>query len=267
MGVVLGRALRLDPRQRGTAAEFALELRHSGQPVAVELRAGRERETAVAASPFAGTTAGAAGLAAATDDARPALTHGARIRQLAVRPAPRRRRLLRYLPGRRRALAVGAGLALGAACVTVWLHGAAAGPAQRPHPAQPQVAAPSHVAAALALTQLDATRSSAFARRDPALLARVYLPGPLLVQDTALLTRIVPAGCGLRDARTTYTGVAVASRTDARIVVTTTARLSSSTLVCAGAARGRASGVGPTALRIVLALTADGYRIAAQRSG
>jgi hypothetical protein len=43
MARVACRALSLDPLRRGTAAEFALDLRHSGQPVRVELAAGRVR--------------------------------------------------------------------------------------------------------------------------------------------------------------------------------------------------------------------------------
>ena len=43
MTQVLVRALSVDPHRRGTAAELALDLRHSVQPVAVELAAGRSR--------------------------------------------------------------------------------------------------------------------------------------------------------------------------------------------------------------------------------
>lgn len=42
MAAVVARALDPDPLRRGTAAEFALDLRHSATPVAVELQAGRE---------------------------------------------------------------------------------------------------------------------------------------------------------------------------------------------------------------------------------
>ena len=43
MAAVLGRALAVDPHRRGTAADLALDLRHSGEPLAVELAAGRAR--------------------------------------------------------------------------------------------------------------------------------------------------------------------------------------------------------------------------------
>ena len=50
---LLVRALSLEPQRRGTAADFALELRHASRPVGIELTAGRERATAV---PLTGTT-------------------------------------------------------------------------------------------------------------------------------------------------------------------------------------------------------------------
>lgn len=43
MATIIGRALVIDPGRRCTAADLALELRHSGRPIAVELSAGRAR--------------------------------------------------------------------------------------------------------------------------------------------------------------------------------------------------------------------------------
>src|SRR6476469_130245 len=43
---IVTRALRLEPDRRCTAADFALDLRHAGEPVAVELTAGRARHAA-----------------------------------------------------------------------------------------------------------------------------------------------------------------------------------------------------------------------------
>lgn len=43
MAAVVCRALAVDPHRRGTAADLALDLRHSGEPLAVELAAGRAR--------------------------------------------------------------------------------------------------------------------------------------------------------------------------------------------------------------------------------
>ncbi len=51
MAAVLRRALSVDPHRRGSAADLALDLRHSGEPIAVELGAGRARTDASAAAP------------------------------------------------------------------------------------------------------------------------------------------------------------------------------------------------------------------------
>lgn len=57
MAAVLRRALTLEPSRRGTAADFALDLRHSGQPVAVELAAGRVRPAQTPDGPVGGPAA------------------------------------------------------------------------------------------------------------------------------------------------------------------------------------------------------------------
>ena len=46
MTLVLTRALALDPRRRGTAADLALDLAHSATAVAVDLRADRPPDPA-----------------------------------------------------------------------------------------------------------------------------------------------------------------------------------------------------------------------------
>jgi hypothetical protein len=115
-----------------------------------------------------------------------------------------------------------------------------------------------------ALSGLDAVRARAFATRDAGLLRRVYVPGPLLAADTALLARIVPAGCTLAGARTRYTGLRAAAHGD-RVDVTVTATLPPSRLMCAGHLRATAPGAGPAALQLTLAQTPAGLRIAAQR--
>jgi hypothetical protein len=116
----------------------------------------------------------------------------------------------------------------------------------------------------LLLDRLDATRAQAFATRNAALLRRVYVPGALLRADTALLARLVPAGCGLTGARTTYSALHV-GRHAGRYTVTVTASLAASRLVCHGTVRGNAPRAGPARLRLELADTSDGPRIAAQR--
>jgi hypothetical protein len=117
---------------------------------------------------------------------------------------------------------------------------------------------------ASALAGLDARRARAFATRDVRLLHRIYLPGPLLRADTAQLTRLVPAGCGLVGAHTRYTSVRVAAHGD-RAVVTATAALPITRVVCSGQVSERARSVPPTRLRLELARTRAGVRIARQR--
>lgn len=113
------------------------------------------------------------------------------------------------------------------------------------------------------LNAVDALRARAFATRNPVLLQQVYLPGPLLEADTALLSRLVPPGCGLTGARTRYTDVRVRTRGD-RVWVTATAALPPSQLICGGRARATAPGAGPSRLRLELATTSRGPRIAVQ---
>jgi hypothetical protein len=129
-------------------------------------------------------------------------------------------------------------------------------------PARSASASPSDV-----LRHLDDLRAQAFARRDPAVLAEVYAPGPLLDQDRALLLRIVPPGCGLLGARTEFRDVRVAVTTAGGWSVRATAQLASSALHCAGATGGRAPGTAPTRLRIELTRATGGYRITRQLSG
>ena len=115
-----------------------------------------------------------------------------------------------------------------------------------------------------ALERLDATRAQAFATRNPDLLGSVYLPGALLRADTALLMRLVPTGCGLTGARTRYAGLQVSHR-EGRIAVTASATLAASRLVCHGQVRAAAPRAGPATLRLELAPTAAGLRIAGQQ--
>jgi hypothetical protein len=82
--------------------------------------------------------------------------------------------------------------------------------------------------------------------------------------DAAQLARLVPAGCGLTGARTRYSGLHVTRRAD-RIAVTATASLAASHLVCGGRVTGAAARAGPATLRLELAETADGPRIAVQQ--
>ncbi|MFN2561863.1 MAG: serine/threonine-protein kinase [Jatrophihabitans sp.] len=290
MAEVVGRALAPDPQRRGTAADLALDLRHSGCPVAVEIGAGRARAEPQPvvrtgprhAAPPAGEppSAGRPTFARPTESggvpgaAPPTRMVGPRPRPVIPQPPARRR------PSPRLTAVLGAVLLAGAilAAGLVWAGAGSTPPADTADQVQPhgkvetstglsaQRSRPASAAAAWAtrLAALDAIRARAFAQRDAGLLKQVYAPGPLLAADSALLSRIVPAGCGLAGARTTYSGLR-AVPTNRGAVVTVNARLASSRLMCAGRLRGTAAGAGPAVLRLELVGTADGVRIAGQR--
>ncbi|MDT4891839.1 MAG: eukaryotic-like serine/threonine-protein kinase [Pseudonocardiales bacterium] len=115
--------------------------------------------------------------------------------------------------------------------------------------------------AAGVLADLDALRERAFATRSEVLLTGVYPSGALLTQDTTLLEKLVPTGCGLQGVKTTYSDVTVASRSPESVVVAATATLAQSVLVCDGAATARAPGAGPSPLHITLSWRKSGYLI------
>ncbi len=317
---VLARALTVDPHRRGTAADLALDLRHSGEPLAVELAAGRARAAPVArtgprhaagpATPVTGADRGRSVAASRPDFERPALVaSGAGIAPPTRLVGPRPRPAIPRPPPPRRsriyaALAALALLLAVAAAGTVWAQN---GTAPHRHPdaggssqaagesvrrsAKPPVsthaaASPMQVASQVprsrdptaptgsasvnaadvpaALRRLDSRRAAAFANRDPRLLSRVYLSGPLLRADAALLARLVPQGCGLTGARTRYAQVR-AEQHGARTVVVVRASLPAAALICAGRLRAVTSAVGPATLRLELVATARGPRIATQR--
>jgi hypothetical protein len=300
---VVSRALSADPSRRGTAADFALELRYAGDPIAVELGAGRPRR-----EPSSGDRDSEA------DVDRPGGQHGAvaspgsavsAVHTHLVAPQPRSER------GRRRrtplpvwqrgyarwGAAVGCAAALAAGAGVAWTqlgdggaHARAAAPTSAAVGGEfggPRLAAtassssasstatptsqasstapqPLDAAAAVAvLTDLDSLRERAFAQRAPLLLTGVYAPGALLDADTRLLDRLVPSGCGLRGVHTAYGQVAVLQRTPRRTEVSARATLSKSLLVCSGSPRASAAGSGPTTLHITLVAKGSGYVISA----
>ena len=325
---VLEQALVAEPDLRCTAAEFALDLRHSAVPMPVELSAGRravatpgtdraaaDRVSASARPPGAHRAMGRRrlgrtavphpdrppfdrpGPAPATPGHEGALTHRVKATARPTLPPPPGR-LRRFLdrasstpsstPSVRRSfrqgvvvLVVGA-IALGG--VLLWSN--RPGPAdaarqRRDGAAQPTVAARRPTVAPSAaprvlpqpsnspspaeiLRRLDNLREQAFARRDVGLLARVYVPGPLLNEDSVRLRRLVPVGCGLVGAHTEFRNVQASDQATGRWSIRTTAELAPSTLHCNGVVRGHAAGAGPTGLRIDLAQVAGQYRIAGQ---
>jgi hypothetical protein len=116
--------------------------------------------------------------------------------------------------------------------------------------------------AAGVLADLDALRERAFATRSAVLLTGVYPSGALLTQDTQLLDRLVPNGCGLQGVKTTYQNVKIVSRSADSVVVSAAATLAQSVLICDGAATARAPGSGPSPLQLTLSWRKSGYLIA-----
>lgn len=114
------------------------------------------------------------------------------------------------------------------------------------------------------LGALDAVRAKAYATRSPELLSHVYVPGRLLEHDRAQLLRLVPAGCGLLGALTTYQAVTADPPGD-RSAATVTASLPGTRLVCGATVRAATPPAGRTRLRIELTQTADGPRISAEQ--
>jgi hypothetical protein len=288
MSAVVCRALTVDPRRRGTAADFTLDLRHTGEPVAVELAAGR---TGPAADAFVRPGPRHAARRPADDPARPAFERpGEKLpdstapsppptRMIAARPRPviprpvRRRRV--RLP-----IVAAASALLVAALVVILVarrpHIGTAGRAMSTPRAEvetqvrqtgaPRSRPPSAPAGWLAkLDGLDRYRARAYATRDIRALRQVYARGPLLRRDAALLADLVPIGCHLSGVRTRY-ATPLVHRTAGRVHITVRATLLPSRLMCGGRLRGHAAGQGPTTLHIELVRTPGGLRIVAQRA-
>jgi hypothetical protein len=255
MIAVLARALAVDPPRRGTAAGLALDLAHSATAAAVDLAAGRRPAEWTGprhAAPLPGGP--------------PPTRLVARPRPVIPRPPARRTRapVPKVLAGAAAVALLGTGLAW--AGIRSTGHPETAGSAhgqpqvETPPPSGDRDQAPDWAAA---LRRLDAVRGRAFATHRPALLRNVYLPGPLLAADTATLHRLVPAGCRLVGVRTSYSAVRIDTGPDSA-VISTTAALARSRLVCGREVRDAAAGT-TARLRIVLRDTDAGVRIAAER--
>ena len=290
---VVARALRLDPLHRGTAAEFALELRHAAEPVAVELSAGRTRRADALPDSWPLQTVPPATGAQASSPvrvppfARAPLTAGVRAPSPFVRPPSGRH--ASAAAGRRVAPAVIAVAALAAVVVAVvaavlwWPQSPRSGQSARSGheaaasvtaPVAPQsvrttpVAATRHARAhdvRAVLASLDARRARAFAARDPAALHAVYASAALLARDRALLLAIVPPGCGLHGLHTSFGTVRVL-RSEAPLRVRAVVAVQPSALVCGGRPAGRAHGARPVTMALELVHTIAGYRIAAEHT-
>lgn len=95
----------------------------------------------------------------------------------------------------------------------------------------------------------------------------MWLPGPLLRQDTASLTRLVPAGCGLVGLRTSYTHVREVLRSAAAATVTATANLAPARVMCRGAVLNTTASRTGVVMTIGLVRTASGWRIGSMMLG
>jgi hypothetical protein len=187
---VLARGLAADPADRGTAAEFALDLRHACRPEPVRL-------------PVAGVPD--AELGATGRGPRTELTHQLARRAAAAQTPARRRLRLPVLSAavlRRAAVVLGVVVLLAGAS---WVGSRWAGTAEQPtataagdrgDPARPEAPAAPPVGSWLAVVQeLYARRAEAFARADPAGLGAVYTAdSPLLAADGAAVRALADAG-------------------------------------------------------------------------
>jgi hypothetical protein len=290
---VVLRALSLEPTQRGTAADFALDLRHAATPVAVELTAGRPRSTGALTSTGGRGARHPFGTAEddpeTTNPSRLPLTYGVRA------PAPFAGARGRHVAAHRR-LRVGRGLLAtvaagavleGAALWHVWpspepRHGSATRPtgastasagAGSPAVAASPAAGPRSIGSTPApntrapsvravLVALDSVRSHAFAIRRPGALRDVYASTGMLAEDRALLTTIVPPGCGLFGMHTRFADVVVVARSTGDIRLRVRTQVGASRLVCSGTLTGR-SAAGPVSVaRIYLVRRGGHYLIA-----
>lgn len=275
MARAMRRALDPDPARRGTAAEFALDLRAAIPPKPVALTAGRvgaARHRAPDSLPDTGVRAGEhLSVGGRLQRVPTDLTHIARpgIRQaLAESEAPARRNLRGRVrwpgththPGRIGGILVGVLVTsiAAAAATAVWpqhrvqAQTATVSPAPvRPDPGVGDSTASGDVIAVLML--LDERRSTAFSKRDVRVLRSVYASSALAQQDIAQLVQRVPAGCSLSGLRTTYDDVRINHRTADRVDLAATAKGAESVLHCAGRAGDqRVAGTGAARLRITL---------------
>jgi hypothetical protein len=288
VATIVLRALQLVPDERCTAAEFALELRHAAEPVAVELTAGRARHAARTLESWPlesvppALSAGSSRSVRLPPFARAPLTDGVRAPTPFTEP-PGERRLARQTQLRRAAVVAAALVVLAVIAAVFWPGGSSPASrvvsAQSAHPGATTVprspsAPPSSSAAPTSrvspaygvLVALDHARSRAYARRDPALLTRVYSSALLLARDRDRLLTIVPRGCGLTGLHTTFSEVR-AQRLGTRTRVHARVAVQAATLACRGAPSEPARSGSPTAMTIDLRHTADGYRIEAERAG
>ncbi|MDT4938933.1 MAG: eukaryotic-like serine/threonine-protein kinase [Pseudonocardiales bacterium] len=299
VAAVVLRATSADPANRGSAAEFALDLRHAAEPVPVDLEAGRRVHTSTMTAVASGSPRPAGPRHARAD---PDSTPGAAVvftRLLRPRPRPAlprhgfggrsRRPVARWAVSAAVAVAVlagagGAWAAIGSSTARHTGGGTSeaavglpvvpsgggtdeqlgtttAAASDTPESGTASPIALTSAQAVVVLTELDDLRQHAFARRAPLLLTGVYPPGALLDEDTRLLAKLVPEACGLEGVHTTYDQVTVVGHAAGRIDLTTRATLAPSVLVCSGKATAQAPGSAPAVLHITLVWRGHGYLV------
>jgi eukaryotic-like serine/threonine-protein kinase len=293
---VLARALSAQPHRRGTAAEFALDLRHACGPAPVRL--------AVPAPPGGRTGVGRSGSgtsarsgAAAVAGGPAALTHAVRPGRPAPTAAPDpARRPRRRLIGRRGDRAAGrhavagqgsarrraslpivvagvVGLVLALVAGVAW---GAAGPGDRPAsvtgPGGPSAASAGQGAGGGSradarrwlgvLDRLDAARAGAYERGDARLLDRVYAAGPHLSADAARLRALVAAGYTARGVRHRFGAVTVLQADAKRVRLRVEQWLPPSRRMRDGRVAGEIPGTTPAVIVVDLVATPAGWRLA-----
>jgi serine/threonine protein kinase len=295
MAAVVMRGLDTEPHRRGSAAEFALDLRASAQPTAVVLSAGR---VATPVGPPVGRLSTGARSSELTDQSgersdpapvsgRPAftrpqfaqpngvpadLTHVSRrhVRPVTVHAPGRGERLVGLMRRKLVRFALAGFLAAGAVTTLVIF---VVLPISSPATSHASVLASREPDAEAAdptriLSVLDDMRSRAFAERRPELLKQVYDSASLLMQDVSNVQSRIPDHCLLLGLHTRYRDVTVTSRSPQKLTVRASASLTSGALRCAGQVRSRTAPAGPTVVRLVLVAASGGrFRIASQQIG
>jgi eukaryotic-like serine/threonine-protein kinase len=279
---VLQRALSKEPGARGSAAEFALDVRHACEPAPVQWDDSDGRCLLDGSTGHARSTA---------------LTHEVpRPRAQSARdlfpPQPVRRRGPRWLRAVHRRLTwqrmrekwQPGWLAFGAAVLSVVVIGAmmaAEGPEQRASLVQPPHAvaglssadgrSPTGVGSAphrasltwlRRLDHLDRIRAAAYERGDPELLRAVYVPGEHLRSDTSTLRALLEHGYTARGVRHRFARLKVVHASASRVRLTVSQRLEPSWRVRRGDVVGRFTGTRPLAIVVDLVSTPAGWKLA-----
>lgn len=111
------------------------------------------------------------------------------------------------------------------------------------------------------LDGLDAVRSRAYERGDPALLGLAWAPGERLRADTDRLRALLGTGCTARGVRHRFDDLAVVAAGGRRVRLRVTQWLQTSERIRAGRVIGRIAGTPPTTVTLDLLATDRGWRL------